>query len=80
MAGFIEAGGELFQKYLHEPIKGRFLRFATFWTCDEVSGFFKDAGFGNIFCSAKKTWILRNERSENCEMRGNPCQSKDPVF
>jgi ubiquinone/menaquinone biosynthesis C-methylase UbiE len=48
VAGFIEAGGELFQKYRREPIKGRFLRFATFRTCDEVSGFFKDAGFKDV--------------------------------
>jgi SAM-dependent methyltransferase len=46
--GFIEAGGEIFQKYQHEPIKGRFLRFATFRTCDEVFGFFKDAGFEEV--------------------------------
>jgi ubiquinone/menaquinone biosynthesis C-methylase UbiE len=54
VAGFIEAGGEIFQKYLHEPIKGRFLRFATFRTCDEVSGFFKDAGFGDISVLQRK--------------------------
>jgi len=48
VAGFIEAGGELFQKYRHEPVKGRFLRFATFRMCDEVFGFFKDAGFGDV--------------------------------
>jgi ubiquinone/menaquinone biosynthesis C-methylase UbiE len=48
VAGFIEAGGEIFQKYRHEPIKGRFLRFATFRTIDEVYGFFKDAGFGDV--------------------------------
>jgi SAM-dependent methyltransferase len=48
VTGFIEAGGEIFQKYRHEPIKGRFLRFATFRTCDEVFGFFKDAGFEDV--------------------------------
>jgi ubiquinone/menaquinone biosynthesis C-methylase UbiE len=48
VTGFIEADGEIFQKYQHEPIKGRFLRFATFRTCDEVFGFFKDAGFEDI--------------------------------
>jgi SAM-dependent methyltransferase len=54
IAGFIEAGGEIFQKYRHEPIKGRFLRFATFRTCDEVSGFFKDAGFGDTSVLQRK--------------------------
>ena len=48
VSGFIEAGGEIFQEYQHEPIKGRFLRFATFRTCDEVFGFFKDAGFEGV--------------------------------
>ena len=48
VTGFIEADGEIFQKYQHEPIKGRFLRFATFRTCDEVFGFFKDVGFEDI--------------------------------
>ena len=48
VAGFIEAGGEIYQKYQHEPIKGRFLRFATFRTMDEVYGFFKDAGFADV--------------------------------
>jgi ubiquinone/menaquinone biosynthesis C-methylase UbiE len=54
ITGFIEAGGEIFQQYRHEPIKGRFLRFATFRTCDEVSGFFKDAGFGDIAVLQRK--------------------------
>jgi ubiquinone/menaquinone biosynthesis C-methylase UbiE len=48
VAGFIEAGGEIFQKYRHEPIKGRFLRFATFRTIDEVYGFFNKTGFVDI--------------------------------
>jgi SAM-dependent methyltransferase len=48
VAGFLEAGGEIFQKYRHEPIKGRFLQFATFRTIDEVYDFFKDAGFTDV--------------------------------
>jgi ubiquinone/menaquinone biosynthesis C-methylase UbiE len=48
VAGFIEAGGEIFQKYRHEPVKGRFLRFATFRSCDEVFGFFTDVGFEDV--------------------------------
>jgi ubiquinone/menaquinone biosynthesis C-methylase UbiE len=62
VAGFIEAGGELFQKYRHEPLKGRFLRFATFRTCDEVFGFFKDAGFEDVS-------VLQRERGF-CVMSG----------
>ena len=80
VAEFIEAGGEIFQKYRHEPIKGRFLRFATFRTIDEVYGFFNKAGFADIsilqrvhgFCvmSGRKIerWL------ELC------CQSKDPMI
>ena len=48
VTGFIEAGGEIFQKYRHQPIKGQFLQFATFRTIDEVYGFFKDAGFEDV--------------------------------
>jgi ubiquinone/menaquinone biosynthesis C-methylase UbiE len=48
VAGFIEARGEIFQEYQHEPIKGQFLQFATFRTCDEVYSFFKDAGFEEV--------------------------------
>jgi ubiquinone/menaquinone biosynthesis C-methylase UbiE len=48
VAGFIEAGGKIFQKYQQEPIKGRFLRFATFHTIDEVYGFFNDNGFTDV--------------------------------
>ena len=48
VVGFIEAEGEIFQKYRHEPVKGRFLRFATFRTCDEVFGFFTDVGFEDV--------------------------------
>jgi ubiquinone/menaquinone biosynthesis C-methylase UbiE len=48
VTGFIEAGGEIFQKYRHQPIKGQFLQFATFRTIDEVYGFFKDAGFADV--------------------------------
>ena len=62
VAGFIEAGGELFQKYRHEPVKGRFLRFATFRTCEEVFSFFKDAGFEDVS-------VLQRERGF-CVMSG----------
>ena len=48
VAGFIEAGGKIFQKYRHEPVKGRFLQFALFRTREEVYGFFKEAGFEEI--------------------------------
>jgi SAM-dependent methyltransferase len=48
IAGFIEDGGEVVQKYRNEPVKGRFLQFATFRTMNEVSGFFREAGFKDI--------------------------------
>jgi ubiquinone/menaquinone biosynthesis C-methylase UbiE len=48
VAGFIEAGGEIAEKYRNEKTKGRFLRFARFRTVDDVIHFFKDAGFSEI--------------------------------
>lgn len=48
ITGFIESGGEISLKYQHERINGRFLRFATFRTIDEVYRFFNDAGFTNV--------------------------------
>jgi ubiquinone/menaquinone biosynthesis C-methylase UbiE len=48
VAGFIEEGGEIHQRYLHESTKGRFLRFAKFQTTGDVAGFFRDAGFTRV--------------------------------
>ncbi len=48
VVGFIEAGGEIHREYLQEPIKGRFLRHATFWTVAEVTGFFNDTGYLSV--------------------------------
>ena len=67
VTGFIEAGGEIFQKYRHQPIKGQFLQFATFRTIDEVYSFFKDAGFEDVsilhrehgFCVIRGRKIVR---------------------
>jgi ubiquinone/menaquinone biosynthesis C-methylase UbiE len=67
VAGFIEAGGEIFQKYRHQPIKGQLLQFATFRTIDEVYGFFKEAGFTDVsvlqkvhgFCAMSGRKIVR---------------------
>ena len=49
VAGFIEEGGKIVQKYRNEPVKGRFLPFATFRTMNEVSGFFKEKQDLRIF-------------------------------
>ena len=48
IVGFIEAGGEIHQKYLHESVKGRFLRYAKFRRLDEVTGFFSDTGYSSV--------------------------------
>jgi SAM-dependent methyltransferase len=48
VVGFIEKDGEIFQIYQHESTKGRFLRFAKFWTVEEVDLFFKGAGFSQV--------------------------------
>ena len=48
VVGFIEEGGEIQRIYQHEPVKGRFLRFAKFRTAEDVNRFFSDAGFVQI--------------------------------
>jgi len=48
VVGFIESGGEISLKYQDESTKGRFLRYAKFRTAEEVSKFFKEAGFVNV--------------------------------
>jgi len=45
IAGFIEREGEIAQQYRHEETKGRFLRFARFYSIEEVTGFLRSAGF-----------------------------------
>ena len=76
VAGFIEADGEIFQEYQHEQVKGRFLRFATFRTLDEIYGFFRQAGFEEISVLQKSTGILRYERQEKDAMKVMDCRSK----
>jgi SAM-dependent methyltransferase len=62
VVGFIEAGGEISRRYQHESSKGRFLRYATFRTAEEVAGFFKDTGFAQVSV---------NERTRGfCVMKG----------
>ncbi|HOX35562.1 MAG TPA: class I SAM-dependent methyltransferase [Methanoregulaceae archaeon] len=53
VAGFIEKDGEIEKAYRNEETKGRFLRFARFWTADEVLGYFRDAGFSDITLVAR---------------------------
>ncbi|MEN6395524.1 MAG: class I SAM-dependent methyltransferase [Methanoregula sp.] len=48
VVGFIEAGGEISQKYQNASIKGRFLKYAQFRITKEVDTFFKDAGFVKV--------------------------------
>lgn len=46
--GFIERDGEIAREYSHEREKGRFLRYATFYTAEEVTKFLHTAGFTEI--------------------------------
>jgi SAM-dependent methyltransferase len=48
VVGFIEAGGEIHQEYIHESTKGRFLRFAKFRSVGDVERFFRDTGFEQV--------------------------------
>jgi SAM-dependent methyltransferase len=53
IVGFIEKDGEIYRRYQHEPIKGEFLRFAAYWTVEEVTQFFRDAGFPQVSVSER---------------------------
>ncbi len=46
--GFIEPDGAIARKYQSEEIKGRFLRYATYYSVDEVFAFYRDAGFSEL--------------------------------
>ena len=48
ITGFIERGGEIEKMYRNEKTKGRFLRYARFWTADEVTRLVEDAGFTRV--------------------------------
>jgi ubiquinone/menaquinone biosynthesis C-methylase UbiE len=65
VVGFIEAGGEIHREYLHEPVKGRFLRHATFWTVAEVTGFFTDTGYSSVSIIDRKRGfcVIRGQKS-----------------
>jgi SAM-dependent methyltransferase len=51
--GFIERGGEIEEHYRNEKIKGRFLRYAKYWSAEEVPRLLEDAGFINITISRR---------------------------
>jgi len=46
--GFIERGGKIEKMYRNETTKGRFLRYARFWSAGEVIRFLEDAGFTRV--------------------------------
>lgn len=53
VVGFIEHGGEIEEQYRNEKTKGRFLRYARYWSADEVTRFFEAAGFTNVAVSRR---------------------------
>jgi ubiquinone/menaquinone biosynthesis C-methylase UbiE len=53
IVGFIEKNGEIYRKYQHEPIKGRFLQIAVYRTVEEVTWFFRYAGFVQVSVSER---------------------------
>jgi SAM-dependent methyltransferase len=53
VVGFIERGGEIEKHYRNEEIKGRFLQYARYWSADEVTRLFGDAGFTSITVSRR---------------------------
>jgi ubiquinone/menaquinone biosynthesis C-methylase UbiE len=68
VAGFIEAGGKIEERYRHEMTKGWFLQHARFRTPEEVRGFFSGAGFTGI--------SMNNRLHGFCVMSGlrEPCR------
>jgi SAM-dependent methyltransferase len=48
VVGFIERGGEIEDHYRNEKTKGRFLRYARYWSADEVIRLLEDAGFADV--------------------------------
>jgi len=48
ITGFIERGGEIEKMYRNEKTKGRFLRYARFWTADEVTRSLEEEGFTRV--------------------------------
>ena len=66
VVGFIEKDGEIYRRYQHEPIKDRFLRFAAYWTVEEVTQFFRNAGFVQVSVIEKtRGFCIMN--GQNCE-------------
>jgi SAM-dependent methyltransferase len=53
IVGFIERGGVIEEMYRNEKTKGRFLRYARFWTVAEVTRFIENAGFTNVTISQR---------------------------
>ena len=53
VVGFIEQGGEIEEHYRNEKTKGRFLRYARYWSADEVTRLLEDAGFTNVPASRR---------------------------
>ncbi|HII98943.1 MAG TPA: class I SAM-dependent methyltransferase [Methanoregula sp.] len=51
--GFIERGGEIENHYRNEKTKGRFLRYARYWSADEITRLLEDAGFAAVAVSRR---------------------------
>ncbi len=51
--GFIERGGEIEKHYRNEKTKGRFLRYARYWSADEIARLLEDAGFAAVTVSRR---------------------------
>lgn len=53
VVGFIERGGRIEKHYRNEKTKGRFLRYARYWSADEITRLLEDAGFAAVGVSRK---------------------------
>jgi len=69
--GFIEAGGEIHQEYIHESTKGRFLRFGKFQSVGDVERFFRESGFAqvSVIRRTRGFCIMNGQKSARLNLR-----------
>jgi ubiquinone/menaquinone biosynthesis C-methylase UbiE len=66
--GFIERDGKIFRLYSREPEKGRFLRYARFYSVKDVVWEMQDAGFSGVEITARECGfcVLTGKKAASC--------------
>lgn len=52
--GFIEKDGAIARRYQNEKVKGRFLRYATYYSVDDIAAFYRNAGFFEVSIAQRR--------------------------